>query len=425
MARADVQGYSDKLERELSRIRASPEINCTDKLKEFARKRTQNASDGRIQSELAKIRYIAENNDFSIDNLDEEKIEEICIQIANSEYKSSGDYADSYKDEFRKSLKRWLEYLEVQELEDKLPDSFSQNTHKPGSTTDPRELTTPSAVRDICRELEARRQPRYARRDVAACLLMWDAGCRVSAVLRMDVGDIRIEGKDVWARIAATKDSPSREIRLIVAAPMLKHYLENVHPEPDNPQMPLFPTMQNRKYRRQKVKEFRSVLKHSANKAGVSKKMNPHNWRRGRSTFLHKHEIMGIQEIMKRCGWSSMETLNAYLNMTVEDSNWSYAEAYGAETDREQKGADADLTPFECVSCNRLVSGHKFTCPECGAELDKEAFDYEDNLKRDKEESLLDMAYGYKAANPEVEFDEAVKWAMQQKKREESDESDS
>jgi integrase len=381
--RVDIQGYSQELENEVQRIDSEEDLTDSDKEKllDFIDWRKNQASDGRILQNASKAKIILrENPDLTLSQLLEKKenVEMVNRQIRESSY-WSGDYKNSTKDEYRKAVKRLIEYWYKDEDPEKmkaelLPKGFSTNTHTLGENIDPRKTPSASDVKELCQALEARTDTRFAARDVAASMTMWDVGCRISGILRMNVGDVNYnrEGNVNEVTAPAVKDSPRRPVELTVAEPALEYYLENVHPEPDNEDAPLFCTLKG-SVRRLNPRDFGDRLDKAKMDTGLNIQFNPHNWRRGRATFVVIKDIFDIRTAATRGGWKNIETIDGYLQQTMEDVNKTVRQVYEKEkVEEDVMGPRADLLPLNC-SCGVRNSGHRSRCRGCGSLLDEEA----------------------------------------------------
>jgi len=400
MSRIDVNQYSKRLGNEISKIKESDQLKETDKqtLTSFAENRKQNSSDGRIASELNRLRRTLIHNSPGMELTEilekQEIFQEINKQISQSEmHHQNGDYANSTKDEYRKAWKRLLEYhyQDQDKVEEFLPRNYSQNTHSLGENIDPRKTPGPEDVKQLCQSLEAICDPKYARRNVAAAMTLWDSGCRISGLLRMNVGDITYRNGTIEeVMIPAVKDSPRRPVELTVATPILQNYLENIHPEPSNDDAPLFCTLKNGEVKRLLPADFRQKLLQARAHTGLNIKFNPHNWRRGRGTFLVVQDIFDVRTAATRGGWSKIETLDGYLQQTMSDVNKKTKQVYKSEkVDDTVSGPEADLLPLTCPNCSQLNTGFRDRCRSCGTALDKTCIP--DGVKEDGNRTTLDQ----------------------------------
>jgi integrase len=405
MARIDIQKYEEKLQAEPRLLREDENITEDEAqliLKFLDWRYDENdVSAGRVKSNVGRLRAIMTyNEDREVHELaeDEDFLDEVIGQINNSAYHSrGGEYKNSYKDEFRKAVKRFLEFYYDDEddtdyiVERKLPRKFSTNTHSLGENVNPRKIPAADDIRDLCQQLEGQSRPPVAARNVAACMLMWDIGCRISGVLRMNVGDVVYRnGKIEEVLVPAVKESSRRPVQLTVAGPSVQHWLENVHPNSQDDTQPLFVNMKGKPEKRMDLDSFKKSLRRAGDKTDRDIKFSPHNWRRGRGTFLVVKDIFDIQTAADRAGWSDIQTLAGYLKQTMEDANKKAKHVYKDEKDLDDEvmGPEADILPLTCRSCSEKNSGHRSSCRICGTTLTQDdipdGVKVEENLEPDK-----------------------------------------
>jgi hypothetical protein len=239
-------------------------------------------------------------------------------------------------------------------------------------------LPTPSDVKKLSRKLEAESRGLTSIRDPAILLTLWDTGCRIGECLNIKVGGVTIRDQSVVLRVPGNKDSPDRDVPCTVAAPMIKFWLENGHPDSDNPEAYLFCNVKNSEP--EKPANYRSYsdkVKRVANKTELNCKLEGevnHVWRKGRISYLKKADIMNETMIDKRVGHvQGSDQTRVYTRINDEQAGNAYLSGYGLEDEIDDE-VEKDVLPLQCSNCRLKNSGHRKSCRKCGTVLDKENY---------------------------------------------------
>jgi len=204
---------------------------------------------------ISSLKQILEHNDFRLDNLEEDdeskrKIHTVLGQVEKSEYYSK-EYSMKTKMEYKSAIKRLLEYQELKSNPEEstlLPKGFKAYVpEKDKERTDPKDLPDPSDVAKLARKMEVDSIGLTSTRDPTILLTLWDTGSRIGECLNIKVGGVTVRDQSVILRVPGNKESPDRYVPCTIAAPMIKFWLENGHPDPDNPDAYLFCNLKNNK----------------------------------------------------------------------------------------------------------------------------------------------------------------------------------
>ena len=277
-----------------------------------------------------------------------------------------------------------LRFLELQELTSNpeesplLPKGFKAYVpEKDKERTDPKDLPTPSDVAKLARKMEVDSIGLTSTRDPTILLTLWDTGSRIGECLNIKVGGVTVRDQSVILRVPGNKESPDRDVPCTIAAPMIKFWLENGHPDPDNPDAYLFCNLKNDKPEKPvSYRSYSEKVRRVANKTDLNCKLEGetnHIWRKGRISYLKKADIMNETMIDKRVGHvQGSEQTRVYTRINDEQAGNAYLSGYGIEeevTDQVEK----DLLPLQC-SCGTTNSGHRKSCRKCGKILDEDNY---------------------------------------------------
>ncbi|MFB6143811.1 MAG: tyrosine-type recombinase/integrase, partial [Candidatus Nanohaloarchaea archaeon] len=337
---------------------------------------------------LISLKKIIEHNNFSLLNLEEnqegeEKIKQILLQIQRSDYKQGdGDYSPKTQAEYKMLVKRLLEFHDIKpdpEHTSLLPQGFTAYVkEKDRNRTDPSDLPTPSDVKKLARKLESLSTGVNKVKNPAILLANWDCATRIGELLNVKVGDVKVNGKTVTLTIPGNKESPDRDVPCVVAAPIIKHWLENCHPEPDNPENFLFcNTKFGKPGKPANYRYFTEKLKKAGKQTDIDCKLKGeanHIFRKGRITYLKKADIMNESMIDRRVGHvqGSQET-RTYTRIGDDEAGDAYLSGYGMEQEGRSR-VETDVKPLTCSNCQLVNSGHRLSCRSCGDPLNPENY---------------------------------------------------
>ena len=158
----------------------------------------------------------------------------------------------------------------------------------------PEELLTPEEVKrmiDACNHI----------RDKALVSFLYESGCRVGELLNLRIRDV--EFMDNICYVMLNGKTGMRRIPIINSVPYLANWIEN-HPLRDDRNAYVFVSLvgKNRKSR-MGYTAVRLLLRDIAKRAGIKKRVNPHNFRHSRATELASK--ITEQQLKKYFGWSS------------------------------------------------------------------------------------------------------------------------
>lgn len=384
----DHHNYKQRLETAVANIQNSDKIREENKelVVDFGNwLALRSISYGRQYRYISSLKQILEHNNFRLDNLKEDeeskkKIHNILGQVERSEYYSK-EYSMKTKMEYKSAIKRLLEFQELTSNPEEsplLPKGFKAYVpEKDKERTDPKDLPTPSDVAKLARKMEVDSIGLISTRDPTILLTLWDTGSRIGECLNIKVGGVTVRDQSVILRVPGNKESPDRDVPCTIAAPMIKFWLENGHPDPDNPEAYLFCNLKNNKPEKPvSYRSYSEKVRRVANKTDLNCKLEGetnHIWRKGRISYLKKADIMNETMIDKRVGHvQGSEQTRVYTRINDEQAGNAYLSGYGIEEEVTDK-VEKDLLPLQC-SCGTTNSGHRKSCRKCGKILDEDNY---------------------------------------------------
>jgi integrase len=281
------------------------------------------------------------------------------------------DISDSSKLEIRKTLKKFYKWLnggqEYPESVKWLKTGLVKNGHKL-----PEELITQDEVKKI---IEAARSPR----DRALISLMWETGCRAGEILTLQIKHISFE--DNLTRVLVDGKTGPRRIPVIDSTPYLAEWIEN-HPFKSDPNSYLWVGIGTvGRNNMLSYAAFRKMISELGKKIGIKKRLNPHNFRHSRSTYLAKHLTEAQME--QYLGWVTGSNMPAtYVHLSGRDMDDCILKLNGEKPKHENR-VESILSPKTCPRCTMLNKATGKFCTRCGAVLDIDtAIKMQDEMKK-------------------------------------------
>ena len=154
-----------------------------------------------------------------------------------------------------------------------------------------------------------------------------------------------------------------RRVRIIASAPYLTEWI-NKHPKRDDPEAPLWVT---RDYEIMSYAALRIAFKRLFHKAGVHKKINFHNFRHSRATYLANH--LTEAQMKEFFGWvQASDMASIYVHLSGRDVDNALLKVHGIKKPEEQE--ESQLNPKKCPRCQEINQFTNKHCSRCGMILD-------------------------------------------------------
>ena len=373
-AKIDIHDYQKQLDLSLARIREDPEISSENKKiihKFYERLLSDNLSTPRVVYYTNKLALLAKWLGKSFEKATREDIEKLTRRL------NQMPYTEWTKKDYRVTLKKFYKWLRGIDERGVYPPEVSWiNTH---ISHDRQELPNnlPNEE-DMKKMLEVAEHPR----DKALLAGLYESGCRVGEIASLRVKDVHFD--EYGAFMVVNGKTGSRRIRLVFSAPILASWL-NVHPDKDKPDAPLWVVIgTTKKCCKGPKKEYKyewsysmkysaiaSMIRKTAQRAGIKKRVNPHSWRHARATFLANK--LTEQQLKHLFGWGqSSKMAGTYVHLSGRDVDDALLAVYGKKRVSEQS-KDSALSPAECPRCKEVNEYSNVFCKRCGWVLDKKA----------------------------------------------------
>jgi len=217
----------------------------------------------------------------------------------------------------------------------------------------PEELLTES---EIMRMIEV---SEYVR-DKALIAVLYDSGARTSEIANLKRKHIIFD--QYGAVITVDGKTGMRRVRLIFSVPYLAAWLD-VHPRKDNPDSYIWIALGKRNRGTQMMyAAIRMMIKRTALKAGIQKRVYNHLFRHSRSTELAQHLTQAQME--EHLGWvHGSDMPRTYIHMSGKQVDDALLKIHGIVKDEDTM---PELTSAACERCGTVNGPTSKFCSRCG-----------------------------------------------------------
>lgn len=211
-------------------------------------------------------------------------------------------------------------------------------------------------------------------RDKALVAVLIESGARVSEIGNLKIKHVSFE--QYGARLSISGKTGSRKILVISSLPYIQQWVNN-HPKNHDPDSFLWynPHGELISYAR-----ISAILKKSARRAGIKKRIYPHLLRHSRATQFASN--MSESAMKQYFGWTqSSKMAGIYVHMSGRDTDELIMKVNGIEIKKDMK--ESTLRSIKCLKCNTINESTNRFCKLCSFALTKEA--QEQILKNESE----------------------------------------
>ena len=198
-------------------------------------------------------------------------------------------------------------------------------------------------------------------RDRALIFALYESGCRIGEIGRLQVRHVEFD--DFGARLIVTGKTGMRRVRVIGASSALATWM-SIHPQRRDRDAPLWialgpPT----KGQMLTYAGIGRVLRLTAERAGIRKRIHPHLFRHSRATALASK--LTEAQLKEHFGWTQSSTQPAtYVHLSGRNVDDALLGLYGIRT---TAGSDEPaLKPSRCVRCEAENACDAQFCQRCG-----------------------------------------------------------
>ena len=299
--------------------------------------------------------------------------EDIKRAVAHIE---KSNYSEWTKHDFKVTIKKFWKWLK--QTEDFYPDEvrWIKTTMKKEREKLPDELLTPEEVKRMIESADS-------IRDKALISVLYESGCRVGELLAMRMKDVSFEGPACSIRL--TGKTGSRRVMLVTSTPYLANWISH-SPLRNDPNAFIWISIGMKNHAKLlRYNSIRYILKAVARKAGIKKRVNPHNFRHSRATFLANK--LTEAQMCAYLGWVQGSNMpRVYVHLSGRDVDSAILEMHGLKKPDESE-KQKEMSIKRCEICGQVNEFEAKICRRCARPLDVESA-----LEvQKKEEKLLSM----------------------------------
>jgi len=177
-----------------------------------------------------------------------------------------------------------------------------------------------------------------------------------------------------------------RTIRIIASAPYLSEWL-NIHPKRSDMHAPLWILIgvHINHIRGLEYAGASKLLRVLGKAAHIEKRMNPHNFRHSRATYLANR--LTDAQLKQYFGWTQGSDMAAtYIHMSGRDIDNAILTVYGILP--KEKSLPKNM-PVRCVRCREMNGATDIFCAKCGMPLTQESAQQLEEARHTSQDLLL------------------------------------
>ena len=350
----DIQHYGKRLEQALAHIEKAPipKANKESLLAFYRACVADGIKAGKLHRYLGDLLFLTRNNKKKYIDYTRKDIEEIVVRIEQSAY------AEWTKYSYKIGLRKFFTWLKGKDGEFPPEVKWIKLRQKACNAKMPEDLVTEEEVKKMILAVNN-------LRDRALIASLYESGCCISEILTMCMKHVIFDMHGVVINVFGK--TGSRRVRLVSSTLYLQEWI-NRHPLHDNPEAYVW------------CKEFepadivgydriRDMLKEVARRAGVKKKVNPHNFRHSRANLMANH--LTESQLKEVFGWTQASRMaSVYVHLSGKNTDTAVLRMYGKVIEEEVKGGV--LLPMDCMRCKTQNEATNKFCRLCGLPLDEQ-----------------------------------------------------
>ncbi|MBI4146810.1 tyrosine-type recombinase/integrase [Candidatus Woesearchaeota archaeon] len=380
-AKIDIYNYDKQISQAITRLNNSdiPAKNKKAILSFIEFIELQGLTKPRILFYLERLYQIAQltKNDFA--QLTRKDIEQI-VKAVNAK-----GYTEHTRIDYLGSFKRFYKHVKGWEGKEGYPEDVAwiKTSMKSDRERLPEDLLSQEDVEKLISSADH-------IRDKALISTLFETGCRVGELASLRLKHVSFD--KYGAVILVNGKTGMRRVRMIMYSQYLSRWLSE-HPDKDDPNAALWVVIGTTKNVAKSGKldgykfKWSYELKHhtimkaiqrAADKAGIKKKVNPHNFRHSRATILASK--LTEAQLKEMFGWTQSSDMAAvYVHMSGRDVDDALLKLHGLQ---EEKPDNESSKAKRCPRCKEINPPNFKFCGGCSLPLDtKAAIELEENRK--------------------------------------------
>lgn len=215
-------------------------------------------------------------------------------------------------------------------------------------------------------------------RDKSFIQLIGESGARLGEILTLEIGDISLReagGKTIGAVSLRESKTKLRTIGIVNSVPALRQWLA-VHPFREDKSAALFCDLGQKKKGAKMSPQSKSMspaavrilLIKASKRSGITKKTNPHHFRKSRASALA--HLLNEQEVKSLLGWQQdSKMFRVYSFVDTEKVNDKYWLSQGVDLTTNKPEILEEQRPVKCRNCGTTNPCGERQCLGCHVQL--------------------------------------------------------
>lgn len=357
----DVQGYQKELDRELDKLDQFDDADL-DPVKRWIHRTDGRVATSTMATYLRNLRSFAVKSGAVLVVLDEGRLDDSCYDLAH-EHELANDTIRN----MQFAVRKFLRFVHRDEDGHWSEDYPLRPPSEP--KVDPDDVLIPE-------DINAMRDAANCLRNIALIEFFADTGARLALAMSLRVGDVDVDSDTPTYSpnpdAMGLKGAEVRAYPLVDSHGVIRTYLAAGHPRSRDPDVALFHKRRGFDGDDGAVDPnvVRKQLKDIADRAGIDKPANPHNFRHTAITRMRR-EGYDRGEIEHRVHWDvDTDMWERYEHISAEQHNESIFEKAGFV---ESADDGPSQVRDRCGNCFEPVAPHHHRCPRCGSAVSKDA----------------------------------------------------
>lgn len=371
--RLDAHNYKRRIDRFFEKIKDYKSISEEDKviLKRYRDYLvSENITYGRIGKYLTDLQKAAELLGKPFSQADEEDIRRIVASIVKDEKLSPWTKRD-----FKIALRKFYTWLRG--TKDYPPEVAWFKIHV--------KIHNQKTHEDMLTEEEVKKLINFAHSFCVRAFIstLYESGCRIGEIIYARLNQLKFD--EYGGQLYVTGKTGFRRVRIVSSVPYLTEWI-NRHPFREDPKAFLWLNNNNKPYGYGTIAE---CLKRIAQRAGIKKKVNPHNFRHSRATYLAN--FLTEAQMKEYFGWiQDSKMAGVYVHLSGRNVDNAILKVYGIDNGEEKK--ESIFKPIECSRCRQVNQATNKFCSRCGLPLDEEtkAETIKKTMERKEADDIMD-----------------------------------
>jgi len=372
MMRLDAHNYRRRIERFFEKAGKDGQI-CAADIEILKKYRDYLVSEGITFGRVGKYLTDLKRASFLLGKKFDEADEQDMRRIV-SVYEKDERYSPWSKRDFKVALRKFYTWLRG--MKEYPPEVAWMKVYA--------KIRNPRAAEDMLTEEEVKKLIEAAETPQAKAFVatLYESGCRIGKLIFLKTGQVKFD--ELGAQLFVTGKTGFRRVRTVSSAPYLADWL-NRHPQKADPEALLW---LNNWLKPCTYGGIANMLRRISKKAGIKKKMNPHNFRHSRASYLANY--LTEAQMKEYFGWTQDSKMAAiYVHLSGRDVDNALLRVYGIENNGQKQ--ESILKPKDCPRCGERNQVTNKFCQKCGMPLDQKAISeilQKDQKRREADEVL-------------------------------------